>query len=242
MPKSAAERAKNYRERVKKDPLKYEASKAKARAHKKMVRKSLTVTQLAKLQVKEKTRQKKCRLNKKKRLRPLPTFKSRQSFGKSLKKLTSVLSKCDLKKKAVVRHLAQKYGLLPKDTHQRTSLKLSDKLKKDIHQFYIRDDISIQLPDKCDTVILKDELGVKTTGQKRVLITNLGEIYEQFKEEKKVDVSRSSFADLRPGFVVPKVVLAHRICVCLYHENVNLLIEKILLIRLIWQNSKQNCN
>ena len=43
-------------------------------------------------------------------------------------------------------------------------------------------------------------------------------------ENQNINLSRSSFADLRPPFVVPKAALTHRNCLCLYHENVCLLL------------------
>ena len=60
------------------------------------------------------------------------------------------------------------------------------------------------------------------------MFNNLRENFELFQEENKyVDLSRSSFAQLRPPFVVPKAALAHRNCLCLYHENVCLLLESL---------------
>ena len=60
------------------------------------------------------------------------------------------------------------------------------------------------------------------------MFNNLRENFELFKEENKdVDLSRSSFAQLRPPFVIPKPALAHRNCLCLYHENVCLLLESL---------------
>ncbi|CAF3618617.1 unnamed protein product [Rotaria socialis] len=130
------------------------------------------------------------------------------------------------KKKVVIQHLAEKFGLVPKSKHQRITLQLADKLKTDVHNFYQRDDISYQLPGKRDTVVVKDDDGKKVTYQKRILINNLRETYEFFKDENKsVDLSRSSFADLRPVFVVSKSALAHRNCLCVYHENVRLLLK-----------------
>ena len=100
-----------------------------------------------------------------------------------------------MKKKIIVKHLAESYNLIPKSKHQRTSLKLADKLKNDIYNFYIRDDISYQLPGKKDTVVVKEKDGSTVTYQKRILFSNLRENFELFKEENKdVDLSRSSFA------------------------------------------------
>jgi len=133
-----------------------------------------------------------------------------------------------MKKKVVIQHLAQNVGLIPKPTHQCSTLQLSDKLKTDIHNFYVRDDISYQLPGKRDTVVVKKDDGSKVTYQKRILLNNLRENYELFMEENKtISLSRSSFADLRPPFVVPKAALAHRNCLCLYHENVCLLLKSL---------------
>ncbi|CAF1114752.1 unnamed protein product, partial [Rotaria magnacalcarata] len=131
--------------------------------------------------------------------------------------------------------LAEKFGLVPKSKHQRITLQLADKLKIDIHNFYQRDDISYQrddisyqLPGKRDTVVVKEDDGKKVTYQKRILINNLRETYELFKDENKsVDLSRSSFADLRPAFVVSKSALTHRNCLCVYHENVRLLLRDV---------------
>ncbi|CAF1582205.1 unnamed protein product, partial [Didymodactylos carnosus] len=223
MAMSQAERAKKYREKIKKDKVKYEAAKAKARVRDNSKREKLTGLDLAAFRLKNKINQVNFRKSKKKRLntKTVPSaFKNRQSFGKSLKKVNSSLPKCDKKKKKIVQHLAQKFGLIPKPTHHRTSVQLSPKLKKDIYNFYVRDDVSYQLPGKRDTIVVKDDVGQKTTYQKRVLINNLRENYELFKEENKnVDLSRSAFADLRPPFVVCKAALAHRVCVCVYHAN-----------------------
>ncbi|CAF1218860.1 unnamed protein product [Rotaria sordida] len=226
-----AERMKKYREKVKKDKVKYEAMKAKARARNNSIRTVLRGASLAKFRAENKMRQQKFRENKKQSLidKPFPSsFKSRQSFGKALKKVNSSLPKCDLKKKVIIQHIAQSVGLVPKSTHKRTTLQLADKLKNDVHNFYLRDDVSYQLPGKKDTVVVKEDDESKVTYQKRILFNNLRENYELFKEENKnVLLSRTSFAELRPPFVVPKAALAHRNCLCLYHENICLLLKSI---------------
>ncbi|CAF1985414.1 unnamed protein product [Rotaria magnacalcarata] len=231
MAKTNAERMKKYREKRKKDSVKYETAKAKARARNNSIKTKLSGASLAEFRSKAKLRQRKCRENKIKRLINRPSsssFKTRQSFSKSLKKVKSSLPKCDGKKKVVIQHLAEKFGLVPKSKHQRITLQLADKLKIDIHNFYQRDDISYQLPGKRDTVVVKEDDGKKVTYQKRILINNLRETYELFKDENKsVDLSRSSFADLRPAFVVSKSALTHRNCLCVYHENVRLLLRDV---------------
>ncbi|CAF0901140.1 unnamed protein product [Didymodactylos carnosus] len=153
------------------------------------------------------------------------------SQAESAKKYREKIKKDKVKyeaAKAKARVRAQKFGLIPKPTHHRTSVQLSAKLKKDIYNFYVRDDVSYQLPGKRDTIVVKDDDGQKTTYQKRILINNLRENYELFKvENKNVDLSRSAFADLRPPFVVCKAALAHRVCVCVYHANVDLFLKSL---------------
>ncbi|CAF1401516.1 unnamed protein product [Didymodactylos carnosus] len=231
MAMSQAERAKKYREKIKKDKVKYEAAKGKARVRGNSKREKLTGLDLAAFRLKNKINQVNFRKSNKKRLntKTVPSaFKSRQSFGKCLKTVNSTLPKCDKKKKIIVQHLAQKFGLIPKPTHHRTSVQLSEKLKKDIYNFYVRDDVSYQLPGKRDTIVVKDDDGQKTTYQKRILINNFRENYELFKvENKNVDLSHSAFADLRRPFVVSKAALARRVCVCVYHANGDLFLKSL---------------
>ena len=66
-----------------------------------------------------------------------------------------------MKKKIIVKHLAESYNLIPKSKHQRTSLNLPDKLKNDVYNFYIRDDISYQLPEKRIQLLLRRRMEVK---------------------------------------------------------------------------------
>ncbi|CAF1442485.1 unnamed protein product, partial [Didymodactylos carnosus] len=119
-------------------------------------------------------------------------------------------------------------GLLPTSAHQRVSRTLSPKAKDAILLLYGRDDISYQVPGKRDTVVVKED-GSKKTYQKRILLYNLRELYQIFLNENSgVDVSRSLFAQLRPQQIVVKSSMAHRVCVCLYHETVNLLLNALL--------------
>ncbi|CAF4853346.1 unnamed protein product, partial [Rotaria sp. Silwood2] len=214
-----------------KDKVKYEAVKAKDRVRYNSKKQKLTGASLAEFRTKNKLRKQKSRENKKKCLvnKPPPSsFKSRQSFGKALKKINSSLPKCDKKKKVIIQHLAGTFGLISKSKHQRTTVQLADQLKTDVYNFYLRDDISYQLPGKKDTIVIKEDDGSKVTYQKRILFNNLRETYELFKEENdNVYISRPSFAELRPPFVIPKAALTHRNCLCLYHENACLLLKAL---------------
>ena len=230
MAKINAERMKKYRAKLKKDKTRYEAAKEKARARNNSIRAKLSGASLEEFRKKARLRQRKCRENKTKRLTNASSssVKTRQSFSKSLKKVRASLPKGDRKKKVVVQHLAKQFGLISKSKHQRTSLQLADKVKTEVENFYLRDDISYQLSGKRDVVVVKDSNGSKVTYQKRILLNNLRETFELFKEENNnVNISRSSFAELRPAFVIPKAALAHRNCLCLYHENICLLLKSV---------------
>lgn len=75
---------------------------------------------------------------------------------------------------------------------------------------------------------MKEDDGTKTTYQKRIWFNNLRENYELFKEENKnVSLSRSSFAELKSPFVLSKAALAYKNCLCVYHENVCLILKSL---------------
>ena len=46
------------------------------------------------------------------------------------------------------------FGLISEGKHHRTTVQIVDKLKTDFYNFYLRDDISYQLPAKKDTLII----------------------------------------------------------------------------------------
>ena len=132
------------------------------------------------------------------------------------------------KKKVLIRHLAESCGLIPKPTHQRIMVQISEKVKNDVQNFYLRDDILYQLPGKRDSIVIREADRSKTIHQKRILLSSLLENYELFIEENSnISISRSSFAELRPPFVIPKAALAHRNCLYLYRENICLLLKSL---------------
>ena len=116
--------------------------------------------------------------------------------------------------------------MIPKTKHQRTTVQLADKLKTDIYNFYLRDDISYQLPGIKDTLVIKEDDASKVIYQKRTLVSNLCETYVLFKEENdQVYIIQSSFAELIPAFLIEKAASIHRNCLWLYHENICLLLK-----------------
>ncbi|KAJ8664655.1 hypothetical protein QAD02_006317 [Eretmocerus hayati] len=99
---------------------------------------------------------------------------------------------------------------------------------KMIEDFYSSDDMSRIQPGKNDYVSVLIN-GNKVERQKRLLLCNLKECYQSFKDEyPEISVGFSRFAEARP----PNVILAgasgtHTVCVCKIHQNFKLLLHAL---------------
>ncbi|CAF4475344.1 unnamed protein product, partial [Rotaria sp. Silwood2] len=169
------------------------------------------------------------------------SYKCCQSLGKALKRAVNSLPKDTNKRIMVVQHLAQNLNIISKTTHQHTRQQrsLSIELKELVIQFYQRDDITYQLPGKRDYVTVTDDNGKSMTLQKRILLYNIRETYQLFVNEysnKNVDLSLTSFNELRPVNILIHSYMPHRSCLCIYHENVDFSEN----FRLCMQNAVQN--
>ena len=95
---------------------------------------------------------------------------------------------------------------------------------KQVTDFYESDEVSRMMPGKKDFVSVRQE-GKRIHVQKRLVLSNLKEVYQMFKDAfpgQKIGFSK--FAELRP----PHCVLAgasgtHTVCVCTIHQNVKLM-------------------
>ena len=100
--------------------------------------------------------------------------------------------------------------------------------------FYESDDISRVMPGKKDFVSVKKE-GKRHHIQKRLVLSNLREVYHEFKErfpDQKVGFSK--FADLRPKHcILAGASGTHSVCVCTIHQNVKLMMMEIQLPELL---------
>ncbi len=93
--------------------------------------------------------------------------------------------------------------------------------------YYFRDDISYQAPGKKDTIMIKEN-DLKKTLQKRYLLYSLRELHQLFiQENPNITISRSSFQDLRPSNVLYKSSTPQNVYVCVYHENISLLLKAL---------------
>ena len=96
-----------------------------------------------------------------------------------------------------------------------------------ISNFYQSDEISRVMPGKKDFISVKHE-GRRVHTQKRLILSNLKEVYHAFKDaypDKKVGISK--FADLRPQHCIlagaSGTHSVSRACVCTIHQNMMLM-------------------
>ncbi len=96
----------------------------------------------------------------------------------------------------------------------------------EVHQFYKSDEVSRVMPGMSDFVTVRYENGEKERKQKHLVLCNLKEAYQKFKEKfPEAKLGFSKFAQLRPK----ECVLAgphgtHSVCVCTIHQNAKLML------------------
>ena len=104
---------------------------------------------------------------------------------------------------------------------------LSSETTEKVRQFYMRDDISREMPGKKDFLSVVNDDGKREHLQKRLMLCNLWEAHQLFKRENPDKaVGLSKFSELRP----PQCIFAgstgtHSVCVCAHHQNVKLMME-----------------
>ena len=235
MVKSNAERQKLYRINLSKNKSKYEQMRQKSRIRDNTRRQNLNGDSLERLRIRQRQASKKYRDKRKlERLngKKFSSYKNRQSFGKAVKRVTHSLPQDSNKRVTMVRHIAQELNIIPKTItqHQRQQRSLPIELKELVVKFYNRDDISYQLAGKRNYITFKDNDGTKTTLQKRILLYSVRETFQLFLTEyvdTNINLSLTSFNDLRPLNILVQSYMPERNCLCTYHENVNLLLKSL---------------
>lgn len=99
---------------------------------------------------------------------------------------------------------------------------VSNKTRSDVIYFYERDDNSKMCPGKKDTVTKN-----KLRKQKRILIENLKVLHEKFVSEVEYKLSYSTFAKLRPFWVVEPKLEDRNTCACILHVNTTILVKTL---------------
>jgi len=126
------------------------------------------------------------------------------------------------------RKLRNKYGILPKIPKVSKGKVITEGIIMEVENFYNSDDVSRICPGKSDFLSIKDKDGQKQHVQKRLILGNLKELYEQYKNECQgvPKVGFSTFASLRPKYCkIAGEDGTHSVCACTYHQNPKLMIS-----------------
>lgn len=152
-------------------------------------------------------------------------FSSKQSLSKAMNKAAQALPRSPRKKAAVVKKLSDIFN--PRGSTYMNRYTDIPQLDKEIIQFYESDTVSRQLPGRKDFVTVKKD-GQKVRLQKKILLSTVMETFQKFKEEHPdLKVGKSKFASLRPPNVLPVSEKDHSVCCCSYHENFEMLVDGI---------------
>jgi len=103
------------------------------------------------------------------------------------------------------------------------------KLKTQIQQFYVRDDVSRITAGKKET-ITRNRLKM----QKRFVVDTLENLHRKFlSENPNINVSYSLFCRLRPFWVLLPDLKTRDTCLCKLHENLSLMAQKLFKMRVV---------
>lgn len=148
-------------------------------------------------------------------------------FSWSARKLSSEMG--------VTRHMARKAkdliaqkGAMSAPERKLGSRHLDENTLRVVNGFYLNDENSRACPGKNEYVTTVNEDGSKEKKQRRLLLSNLHEAFEIFKEQyPHLKISFSKFASLRPKECVTAYSAhgIHNVCVCMYHQNVELIFD-----------------
>lgn len=93
-------------------------------------------------------------------------------------------------------------------------------------KFYEREDNSRELPGMKEFKSVKMADGSRQHIRKKLILSNLKELYEKFKEEYPIKIGFTKFSQFRPlHCVLAGSSGTHTVCVCEYHQNVKLSLE-----------------
>ena len=127
------------------------------------------------------------------------------------------------------RKIKGEVGIVPQVNRVSRGKKVTAGERSKVIEFYESDMVSRMCPGTKDCIVVRDEEGRKTKVQKRLILGNLKEIYQLFKEDpNNPKIGFSTFASLRPRHcVLAGSSGTHNVCVCTYHQNVKLMIAAL---------------
>lgn len=125
----------------------------------------------------------------------------------------------------------------PKKLGSRT---LEEETVSIVRDFFQSDDISRVCPGKRDYILTIDG-EEKIAVQRRLVLCNLREAFEIFKEEfPNSNIGFSKFASNRPkNCILANSSGTHSVCVCVYHQNVKLMFDVLLRSKILPVDIKQ---
>lgn len=116
---------------------------------------------------------------------------------------------------------------------RRRNLVKRNQLKKEIFDFFHRDDITSQSPNKNDFVcIYKKEKTLK-----RFLNDTLSNLYKVFLKDSDKKISLTTFKKYKPYFVVHLKCNARNTCACIKHLNMQLKMDRLRDLKIIPSNN-----
>lgn len=247
MPKTATQRSREYRERIKLDSALHAAQKEKERERwkvraAKMIKTVRTPAEEKKRKEKERKRKANWRRNKKCNNiipeNPSSAYKNSSALGKALSKANKSLPKESPKKVTVLAKIVQ--NLTPRrkiDLISQCSVRKSNQERKrradaipektvsNILAFFKRDDVSRMLPGIKDSILIRNG-EFKERKQKRVLEMSLNEAYSLYCASYPMQsIGITKFRMLRPKHVLLASQKHQEICYCIYHENIELILH-----------------
>ena len=108
--------------------------------------------------------------------------------------------------------------------------RIAERIVDLVISFYESDSSSRIMPGKKDFISVKGEHG-RMHVQKRLILSNLKELYQDFKQKNPNDhIGFSKFAELRPKHcILAGASGTHSVCVCTIHQNVKLMLYSVKL-------------
>lgn len=126
------------------------------------------------------------------------------------------------------RELKKEKGLL-RDLKPKVGKTLSNDVEVKVKTFYEEDEHSHLLPGAKEFKSVKGPDGQRKHIQKRLLLLNLNELYQNYKRKYPNDkISLSKFCSLRPQHCITVGCRGtHSVCVCKIHQNVKLMLNAL---------------
>ena len=159
-------------------------------------------------------------------------YRSTQSLGKAVRQAQISLPCSPRKRLCVVESLAKKIGQSIANSSSastQNSHACSEHTKELVEAFYNSDDVSWQAPGGKARIIIReinsDGEKIKRTEQIHYLLMSLKKTHNMYIESNPdAQIGLSKFCELRPKRVKLFDHIPHYVCVCSYHESVQLLL------------------